>query len=97
MDRYIEVRGQTYWIANPSDPRENFADAWEAEPERKLAFDDWLDTARKDFERAGETEDLAQIIDLLSPDSVASCWRRLQLGIALALSLSQLLHVDFTE
>ncbi|MGP8296160.1 nucleotidyltransferase [Halomonas sp. AOP7-B1-5] len=67
MDQYIEVRGQTYWIANPSDPRENFADAWEAEPERKLAFDDWLDTARKDFERAGETENLAQMIDLLSP------------------------------
>lgn len=67
MDQYIEVRGQTYWIANPSDPRENFADAWETEPERKLAFDDWLDTARKDFERAGETEDLAQMIDSLSP------------------------------
>lgn len=67
MDQHIEVRGQTYWIVNPSDPRENFADAWEAEPERKLAFDDWLDTARKDFERAGETADLAQMIDLLSP------------------------------
>ncbi|WP_338544715.1 nucleotidyltransferase [Pseudomonas benzopyrenica] len=67
MDQHIKIIGQTYWIANPSDPRENFADAWEAEPERKLAFDDWLDTARKDFERAGETEDLAQMIDLLSP------------------------------
>lgn len=67
MDQYIEVRGQTYWITNPSDPRENFADAWEAEPEQKLAFDEWLDSARKDFERAGETTDLAQMIDLLSP------------------------------
>lgn len=67
MDQFIEVRGEAYWIANPSNPRENFADAWEAEPERRVQFEDWLDTARKDFERAGETADLSQLIDVLSP------------------------------
>lgn len=67
MHQFIEMRGGVYWIANPSNPKENFADAWETEPERRLAFEDWLDTARKDFARAGETADLQQLIDVLSP------------------------------
>ncbi|KPZ03421.1 hypothetical protein ALO43_200607 [Pseudomonas tremae] len=67
MHQFIEMRGEVYWIANPSNPKENFADAWEAEPERRLAFEDWLDTARNDFARAGETADLQQLIDVLSP------------------------------
>lgn len=67
MDRYIDDREGVYWIENPSDPRENFADAWEHEPARKDAFYDWLDTARTDFVRAAEQGDLNAIIDVLAP------------------------------
>jgi len=32
----------TNYIPNPSNPRENFADAWEKEPKKKEAFREWL-------------------------------------------------------
>jgi hypothetical protein len=38
MDAYIERRGTKYWIANPSDPRENFGDSWNDQPERREAL-----------------------------------------------------------
>lgn len=43
MDRYIERRDGQWWIANPSDPRENFADSWNTEAKRQEAFSDWLE------------------------------------------------------
>ena len=67
MDTFIEERNGLWWIANPSDPRENFADYWNVEPDRKTAFDDWLETARTDFRLATEQDDIQAIVDLLSP------------------------------
>ena len=51
MADHIEDRGDIPWIANPTDPLENFADKWSKSeyPERKQAFYDWLDKAKKDF------------------------------------------------
>jgi hypothetical protein len=46
MDRYIERRGDTWWVANPAQPAENFADKWNEEPERMGAFVRWLQTLR---------------------------------------------------
>ena len=43
MDKYIEYRSGVAWIANPTDPAENFADRWQKYPVRKKAFQEWLD------------------------------------------------------
>ncbi|WP_206240461.1 nucleotidyltransferase [Novosphingobium terrae] len=67
MDGFIEDRSGEWWISNPSDPRENFADYWNTEPKLKDAFDDWLETARTDFQLAAEADDPQAIVDLLSP------------------------------
>jgi hypothetical protein len=67
MDAHIERRGTGYWIANPSDPRENFADSWNDQPEKKEAFYDWLDTARIDFETAAERSTADEFVETLSP------------------------------
>ena len=67
MDKYIEQRGEEYWIVNPSDPRENFADFWKSEPDRKDAFYDWLEVARTDFRNAAEQTDADGFIDALAP------------------------------
>ena len=50
MDSHIkrDVNGCSY-IANPTDPLENFADRWKQHPERKEAFDQWITKAREDF------------------------------------------------
>ncbi len=49
MDRYVERRNYEYWIPNPIDPKENFADKWQDHPDRRQAFFDWLEQARSDF------------------------------------------------
>jgi hypothetical protein len=67
MDRYVQQRGNEYWIPNPSDPRENFAEFWKDEPKRKDAFYDWLETARTDFDTAAEQNDVEEFVDALSP------------------------------
>ncbi len=66
MDGYIERRNGVAWIANPSDPLENFADRWQLEPAREIAFYDWLAAARHDFQRAAAMTERGQIIELLS-------------------------------
>lgn len=66
MDRYIETRNGRLWISNPSDPRENFADRWRTEPALKDAFDEWLRTARADFQAVTSLTDEAAISEQLA-------------------------------
>lgn len=49
MSTFIRVEGGKYYIPNPSNPRENFADKWNSEPAKATAFFDWLKKARKDI------------------------------------------------
>lgn len=52
MDRFIEDRNGVAWVANPSNPDENFADKWADYPQRRQAFEEWLERARSDFSAA---------------------------------------------
>ena len=38
-----------YWVANPVNPEENFADKWEAHPKRKANFFKWLVAVKQDL------------------------------------------------
>jgi hypothetical protein len=38
----VECRRGRWWVANPAEERENFADKWNDYPERRLAFHSWL-------------------------------------------------------
>ena len=67
MDTHIENRKGVFWIPNPTDPRENFADRWEQYPERHEAFQKWLAQAREDFGNAASRANLAQAADSLAP------------------------------
>jgi hypothetical protein len=67
MDSFIERRGDRYWVANPSDPRENFADSWNETQQKAEAFFDWLDTARTDFRNVANSEDAAAFLQALTP------------------------------
>jgi hypothetical protein len=50
MDSHIKKDASGFsYIANPTDPLENFADRWRQHPERKAGFDRWLAKAREDF------------------------------------------------
>ena len=47
MDGHIQYRNGVAWIPNPADPRENFADRWQLEPQRRERFYAWLNAARE--------------------------------------------------
>ena len=49
MESYIDVRNGVYWVSNPVNPDENFADKWADNPEKKAKFFEWLDRAQRDF------------------------------------------------
>ena len=67
MDNYIEYRDGIAWIANPTDPRENFADRWQEHPERGSAFFEWLDRARTDFNSAAKAQHHGKSMAVRSP------------------------------
>ena len=67
MAEYVETRNGIAWIANPTDPAENFADRWAKYPERRVAFYEWLDQARKDFVTAAQATDRKMAVAALQP------------------------------
>jgi hypothetical protein len=57
MPGFVQRDGERYIVANPVEPRENFADRWNGNPERAAAFFRWIEQAKADFEglsRAGD-------------------------------------------
>jgi hypothetical protein len=52
MPNYLETRNGVWWVHNPVNPRENFADKWQEFPQRAAKFKGWLQQAKKDIEIA---------------------------------------------
>jgi hypothetical protein len=50
MPDYIERRNGKWWVPNPVNDKENFADKWNEYPERREKFMAWLDKVESDFE-----------------------------------------------
>ncbi len=55
MEDFIEDVNGKRWVRNPVDPRENFADKWDTNPQREENFYLWLDQLKADIERAERT------------------------------------------
>jgi hypothetical protein len=66
MHLAIEERNGGSWIANPTDPSENFADRWEKFPERRESFFKWLEAARTDFGAVQRFSDTNLVLNELS-------------------------------
>jgi hypothetical protein len=63
MDKHIRWHNNRYWIANPTDPLENFADKWAEHPERAKAFFEWLEKVRTEFAQAARSNDRSLITE----------------------------------
>ena len=50
MNNYIEDRDGVYWVENPINKKENFADKWESNPKRAEEMFRWIESANKEFE-----------------------------------------------
>lgn len=42
MEDFIEKRRGIYWVENPTNAEENYADKWEKEPIKSIIFHEWL-------------------------------------------------------
>ena len=49
MPSYIEKRNGDWWIANPVLPEENFADKWNDDGSRQIAFQYWIGRVKQDL------------------------------------------------
>lgn len=68
MPNYIEKRDNgEWWVQNPVDEDENFADKWNEKPERREAFFLWLEKVRSDYYSAGEQLTFKKTASSLSP------------------------------
>src|SRR4051794_25685485 len=50
MRTYVQKRDGIYWIPNPVNPAENFADKWAAEPKKAETFFEWLAAVEQDYQ-----------------------------------------------
>jgi hypothetical protein len=67
MPRYIEKRGDEFWVPNPVNPLENFADKWKEYPQRERNFRLWLLQVKDDLNKALQSGDIREISELLKP------------------------------
>ena len=66
MPKCIEKRNGKWWVVNPVDPDENFADKWNENPELEKSFKLWIYKAYDDFIAFNnQGRNLNQRIDLL--------------------------------
>jgi hypothetical protein len=67
MPHYIENRNGRWWVENPVEPDENFADKWNEKPARRLAFLNWLDRVRDETQATLQSRDLREAVTKMSP------------------------------
>lgn len=61
MEKYIEKKDEVYYISNPVNPLENFADKWVTNHEREENFFKWLTQIKKELEESLSEELLGTI------------------------------------
>ena len=67
MPEYISQVNGKVWISNPVNPRENFADKWQENPEKELKFRRWLFKAQEDISSAFSERGINNVTDRLKP------------------------------
>ena len=66
MTKHIERRNDKWWVANPVEPDENFADRWNQHPERRANFMRWLEKVQLDFSQLIQKQRLEEAIESLN-------------------------------
>ena len=50
MRQHIENRGGIWWVENPANPLDNFADKWQECPRKAQLFFEWLDAVEAEYQ-----------------------------------------------
>jgi Second Messenger Oligonucleotide or Dinucleotide Synthetase domain len=67
MRKAVEKRNGEYWVPNPINPQENFADKWKEEPEKANCFFEWVAKVEADLSNALKQTRLDRIAESLEP------------------------------
>ena len=65
MRDYIEKRDSAWWVPNPVNPEENFADKWNEKPRKARLFFEWLATLEQEYKELLTDHGFAKIRDYL--------------------------------
>lgn len=65
MPDYIQKRKGVYWVGNPVNDDENFADKWREYPQRREKFFAWLQKVESDVMTALETQGIHKVAQAL--------------------------------
>ena len=64
MEKYVEMRDNKYWVANPVNSDENFADKWNKEPIKAIIFSEWLSSLKSIFQDLlSENIDFSEVLN----------------------------------
>jgi hypothetical protein len=67
MPQFIQKRNGLWWVENPVDSKENFADKWNEYPKRLEGFHRWLQRVRDDFSAITKMRTLNEALEALTP------------------------------
>ena len=94
MPQFAQKRDGVWWVPNPVQPAENFADRWREHPELADSFFAWLRQARSDFLSLatvpGVDGTLKAIAKCLGDDSASAAGAALGSGVAALSGAGQL-------
>lgn len=62
MPGLVDRRDGLWWVANPVQPKENFADRWRTKPDSDERFFSWLAHAQADFAEIGKERGLDRVL-----------------------------------
>ncbi len=63
----IKTHNGDYWVPNPINSKENFAEKWKEEPQRATRFFEWLQRVESTFATASDLSGLPNIVEGLAP------------------------------
>ena len=66
MPGLVEVRNGVYWVANPVQPDENFADRWRSHPGRARSFFQWMDQVHRDVTGYGTDFGIDRVLEKIA-------------------------------
>ena len=65
LPQQLELRDGLWWLPNPADPAENFADKWNTYPERHDAFERWFAQLSAEVLQASRHTAIEQVVGAL--------------------------------
>ena len=85
MRDHIERRDNIWWVPNPVNPQENFADKWAETPRKAQVFVEWLDRLEREYQNLLTDQGFATVGDYLQQafgrrDSEAAIARQIRQG-----------------